>query len=224
MFNIKQFMAGLVLVLALNSEAHAVLINFDDQAVAGVQAAAGNLYSAQGITFSSGNMSPDLNAAIAVGNIFTLTGIQNEFVLINNANAVSNPNFAGARSLGLQDTLMAFSSPISSLSLHSDDTGESAQIIRLLSLLATGNPNEYQVLAFDEKFDNAVAEPGNLLSLNVPAGFSYALFQVTTEQEGFDDVSFAFRQEPGAGVIPEPSTLSLLGLGVIGLLRRKKIS
>ena len=223
MFNVKRLMVGLFFVLVLNSEAHAVLIDFDDQAVAGVQAAAGNLYRAQGITFSSGNMSPDLNAAIAVGNIFTLTGIQDEFVLINNANAVSNPNFAGARSLGLQDTLMAFSSPISSLSLHSDDTVESSQIIRLLSLLATGNPNEYQVLAFDEKFDSAVAEPGNLLSLNVPAGFSYALFQVTTEQEGFDDVSFTFLENGGGGVVPEPASVLLMGGGLVGaFLRRKK--
>ncbi|MBI1977203.1 MAG: PEP-CTERM sorting domain-containing protein [Candidatus Omnitrophica bacterium] len=222
------FIGGLIFaIVALNSEAGAVLIDFDDQVLVNVvEPRAGNLYAAQGITFSSGNMSPDLNAAIAVGNTFTLTGILNEFVVIGNANAVSNPNFAGARSLGLQDTLMAFSSPISDLSLHSDDTGEGAQIIRLLSLAATANPDEYQVLAFDEKLDNAVSEPANLLSVNVPSGFSFALFQVTTEQEGFDDVNFTFLQDGGPGheVIPEPTSFLLFGIGGLAaaLAKRKK--
>jgi hypothetical protein len=211
--------AALGLALA-TAGASATTINFDDQVIGGViQAEPGNLYAASGITFSSGNMSPDLNAAIAVGSVFTLTGIQNEFVIINNANAVSGPNFAGARSLGLQDTLMALSGPITSLSLHSDDTAESGQIIRLLALRATGNADEYEVLAFDEKVDSAVAEPGNLLSVSLAAGFSFALFQVTTEQEGFDDVTFQLR------AAPEPASALLVAIGLAGLagLRRRRV-
>lgn len=97
MRNAVRFFLSLVPVIALVSHAHAVVINFDDVVVPpDVTVEPDNLYAAQGVTFSSGNMSPDLNAAIAVGDTFVLTDIQNGFVIINNANAVSPPNFAGA--------------------------------------------------------------------------------------------------------------------------------
>jgi hypothetical protein len=212
-----RLLLAFVSALALASAAHAVVINFDDVVIPpGSTVQPGNLYAAQGVTFSSGNMSPDLNAAVAVGDTFTLTGIQNGFIMLNNDNSVSPPNFAGAQSLGLQDTLMAFASPITSLSLHSDDTGESAQVIRLLALEATGNANEYRVVAFDEALDDATSEPGNLLSVNVAGGFSFALFQVTTEQEGFDDVTFPTAPEPGTWL------LVVLGMAVLGSARRKR--
>ena len=197
--------------------AGATTIDFDDQVFGSVlNTQPGNRYAASGITFTSADVPAGFNAAISVGDTFVLTGLNNQFVIINNVNSVSPPNFAGADTLVQRDTLMSFSGPITTLSLHSDDTpGEVPDVIRLLALRATGNANEYEVLAIDEKLDNAVSEPGNLLSVSLAAGFSFALFQVTTEQEGFDDVKFD---------LPEPASSALMALGLAGLatLRRRR--
>jgi hypothetical protein len=192
----------------------AVVINFDDLNLAAtIVPQPGNQYAVSGITFTSGNVPATLNPAIAVGDVFTLGGVTDGFVAIKNNNAISDPNFAGALNLGLQDTLMSFSAPITSLSLHSDDSpSDGNDVIRLLALEATGNSNEYRVLAFLSASDGAVSEPGNLLAVSVPTGFSFGLFQVTTEQEGFDDVSFNFR----ALQVPEPPAWLLLAASVLG--------
>jgi len=209
-------MKGLALIVLASAfalaprQASAEVINFDELVLPpGITAQLGNHYAGSGITFSSGDVPAGLNPAIAVGDVFTLGGVIDGFVAINNANAVSPPNFAGARNLGLQDTLMSFTGSITSLSLHSDDApADGNDVIRLLALEATGNPDEYRVLAFVAASDGAVSEPDNLLTVNVPGGFSFAIFQVTTEQEGFDDVTFA---------TPEPATLLLLAVSVLGL-------
>lgn len=216
-------LAAVALAIGLALAPHraaAVVVNFDDLVLGStVVSEPGNLYAGQGITFTSGSVPASLNGggAIAIGDVFTLSGLINGFVAINNSNAISNPNFAGARNLGLQDTLMSFSAPITSLSLHSDDSpGDGNDLIRLLALQATGNPDEYRVLAFVDASDGAISEPGNLLAVSVPTGFSFGLFQVTTEQEGFDDVTFSF--------VPEPATWPLLVAAALSfaLLRRTR--
>ncbi len=69
----------------------------------------------------------------------------------------------------------------------------------------------FQVVALAAGPDNATTAPGNVLSFSAP--ITHAIFQTTTEQEGFDNLVFDLT------AAPEPSTLALLGLGLAALAR-----
>ncbi len=84
-------------------------------------------------------------------------------------------------------------------------------MIRLIAVAPTGNPNEFQVIAVAEASDNATTSPGNLLSLTGLPPFSFAIFQTTTEQEGFDNLNFT--------TVPEPGSYALLAIGLVALAR-----
>ena len=133
----------------------------------------------------------------------------NEFAYVSNSSSVSVPNLAGARDIGLQDVLFSFSGLIDHLDMTSDSVPDGTTF-RLLARQATGTPNTFRVLAVDE----AVTGYQDSLSVSVPGGFAFAAFQVTTEQEGFDDVTFGFVPSPGA-----PAVFAVAG---IALIRRRR--
>jgi hypothetical protein len=113
---------------------------------------------------------------------------------------------------------MQFSTPISKISVVSDQTPEVAQTIRLIALADLGGGN-FEILGFAEGLDNTIGLPASLLEVDLGAtSFSFALFEITTEQEGFDDLRFTTQ-------VSEPSTLALLGLAFAGLgfARRRKL-
>jgi len=114
----------------------------------------------------------------------------------------AGPNFGG----GANDLLMHFSIPITKVSIVSDQTGsEIAQTIRLIALSSLGA--DYEVLGFVEGDDAAVGLPDSLLELDLGStSFFDVLFEVTTEQEGFDDLRFTTVAQ-----LPEPAILALLG-------------
>jgi len=185
--------------------ANAVVVNFDTVA-AGLNLE-GNILIGSGVSFTTGTI-PN---AVLVGDTITLSSPDPHFDIFGNADAISPPNFAVARAAGFNDLLMNFTTPVTSVSVTSDDSpGEVADVIRLLALAPTGTPNQFTVLGLDSKSDNAISAPANLLSVSLGgASFSFALFQTTTEQEGFDDLTFT--------PVPEPATLVLLLLGLAGL-------
>lgn len=188
--------------------AFATLINFDDLPNTGgaVLPLPGNQYAASGILFSSGSI-PGLPMP---GDVFTMTDMVDGFAYVSNSNCVSGPNFAGAHDIGLQDTLFSFTSSMGSLSMTSDSAPD-GPTFRLLALEATGAPNTYRVLAVDE----AVTGFQDSLSLSLPGGFSFAAFQVTTEQEGYDDITFS--------AVPAPGSLVAFGIAGLATGRRRRL-
>lgn len=116
---------------------------------------------------------------------------------------------------GTGDLLLTFERPVTAVSIVSDRSPETADVIRLLILepVPTANgttapsPSAEQVacrvLALDRKFDNALTAPDNLLSVDLKGKpFHHVLIECITEQEGFDNLRFtrAIRddQEPSA--------------------------
>jgi hypothetical protein len=172
---------------------------------------AGNTYAAQGLELST---LFDIPATVdTVGDTFGALLNSSTFWLLSNANSVSPPNFAVATDGGFGDVFMSFASPITSLSLLTDDTGgEAADVVRLLALKSLGGGN-YEVIAVAVGSDDATTSPANLLEVNVPAGFSFAVFQTTTEQEGFDDLTFT--------ALPEPGIMALVSVGLATFLARR---
>lgn len=114
---------------------------------------------------------------------------------------------------------MAFSTPVTSVQLTTDDAGgEDADIVRLLALAQTGNPNEFVVLAVAQGLDDATTSPANQLGVSLATPLSFALFQVTTEAEGFDNLTF--------NQVPEPTGLALVALALlaVGVGRRRRVT
>jgi len=201
--------AAIFALVGAAQPASAVLIDFDSLA-AGTQN--GNVLAASGVTFATGNI-PNAIAAP-----FTFSNFDPRFSIFASS-SVSPPNIAVALGGGLNDVLMSFSTPITAISVNSDSAPfEVADVIRLIAVAPTGNPNEFQVIAFVEAFDNATTSPGNLLSLSGLTPFSFAIFQTTTEQEGFDNLNFTFAS------VPEPGSYALLALGLValGMMRRRR--
>ena len=203
-------------VIGSAGSAYATTITFDDLPPVSNNFQAGSTYDAQGIHISTLASIP--NTVDAVGDTFDIAGLASSdtFWLISNpggGGSISNPNFAAATNGGLNEVLFRFSTPITSLSLQTDNTpGEAADVVRLLALQQTG-PTTFQVIAVASGSDDATTFPANFLQVT-GTGFSFAIFQTTTEQEGFDNIVFS--------PIPEPATLSLLFTGLAGFAYRNR--
>jgi hypothetical protein len=198
------------------ARADMIVVNFDNVVAAPAGTLfPGNTFGANGVTFTSGSIPNTVN----VGDTISFSNPVNQMLVLGNPDCISPPNFAAAADVfGVNnDILMSFSTPVTSVQLTSDDHPfESPDIIRLLALAPTANPNQFVVLALAEGLDNATMPPDNLLSVSFGGlPFSSALFQVTTEAEGFDDLTFV---TVGSTAVPEPSSLLLCLVGVGGAL------
>jgi hypothetical protein len=204
----------LVLVAAFiaPSSASATVVDFDSvAAAAGGTVFAGGTFASEGVSFQSGSIS---SGPFVVGEVITFASPEPFLLVLGNPNAISGPNFAAASGVfgGLDDILMSFSTPVTSVSLVTDDAdSENADVVRLLALTPTGMPFQFTVVAIANGFDDGTTPLANLLSVS-PGGlpFSFALFQVTTEAEGFDDLTFTPVAEPGG--------ITLLALGLASLV------
>ena len=203
---------GLAIVGTAAGPAQAVVVDFEGLANG---ENAGNVLAAAGVTFATGSIPNVLTPTI------TFTPLSASFDVLNpNICSISGTACALPHLGGTNDLLMSFSTPVTSVRLTSDDApGEVPDVIRLLALAATGTPNQFTVLASTDGLDNATTSPANQLAVtNGGLPFSFALFQTTTEQEGFDDLTFS--------PTPEPITLllwgtTMAGLGLSGWRRRR---
>jgi hypothetical protein len=217
MVRLVQLFAGMLSALVFGlAGAAEVVIDFESPEIAlSGTSIPGNTYAASGVNFST----VLLNLAPVVGELRSLDPVNDLMRLYEGNNAVSGDQFAGPdEGGGANDLLMHFSTPITQISVVSDQTqAEISQIIRLIALSKQGA--DYLVLGFVEGDDAAIGLPASLLELDLGgASFSDVLFEVTTEQEGFDDLTFTT-----VARVSEPTTLVLLGaVAFSGLLAGRR--
>jgi len=115
--------------------------------------------------------------------------------------AISPWNLILAADGGTHDLLLTFELPVTQVSIVSDRYPETPDVIRLMILEPVGaddvdgssNPNEAsaRVLAVDEKLDDQVRAPGNILTVHLKGKpFQHVLIECTTEPEAFDNLRF----------------------------------
>ncbi|HPA17000.1 MAG TPA: hypothetical protein PLU30_04585 [Verrucomicrobiae bacterium] len=200
--SIALFTAAITLFSGFPEAAHCdtVFVNFDDVSSTNTsgEPVAGSTFAAHGIALAS-CICPN---SLSLGSTITLSGIDQRILLISNANSVSSPNLIGAMQgangeTSTNDILFSFAGPVSSIQVATDDSSETGQIVRLLALDPTENPWEFEVVGLAEGLDNATTSPANLLTINLGTNaFSFALFQVTTEYEGIDNLTYVPTPEP----------------------------
>jgi hypothetical protein len=146
-------------------------------------------YKHRGVVISTVRGRGDATA----GKSMTLTNVYAGFEVIGGPSqpAISLPNFVipiGGTKNGC--LLMEFTRPVTRVSVTTDQfTPENKDRVRLIALKKSQG-NTYEVLIVDEKDDDALTAPDNLLEVQSATPFQYALFQCLTEREGIDDLSF----------------------------------
>jgi hypothetical protein len=204
----------------------AQVVTFDSVAAApGGTIYAGNTFSASGVFFYSVN-SPN---ALAVGQIITLSNLDARLLVLGNANAISNPNFAAATGVfatgGPNDVLMRFTSPVTSVRIATDDTpAETPNLVRLIGLRHVGGLN-FLVTAIDSGSDAATFAPFNVLSLDLTGkATNFVLFQTINEAEGFDNLRWVNQSDcthtgpivsPGCFQVPDLSDWVPVGCEIV---------
>jgi hypothetical protein len=208
--------------------ARAGVIDFEIPVVASGTVAdiAGDAYAAEGVRFATVRLS----GSVARGNRITLAPITDGLRLYRDVSAISGAQGAGpAQGGAYNDLLMMFDRPLASLALTTDDLVETPHPLRLIALAPTDADDMFEVLDFVDAQDDAVAAPANRLALSGTDGFAFALFEVRSQQEGFDDLAFAFVAGTGGDgsadnldsdiyrpkAIPAPSSLTLLAAGLL---------
>jgi MYXO-CTERM domain-containing protein len=229
---------GAILYAAFGgAPARAVVIDFETPAIATPNAElAGTSFLASGVRFRTVRLS----GTVTIGGTITLTTQNEDLRIYRDASAISGVQLAGP-SLGgsSNDLLMRFDAPLAALSLTTDDLVETANPIRLIALAETPTVDRYRVVDFVEGMDDAISAPANLLALTPTESFTLALFEVRSQQEAFDDLTYTYAavqpppivvppptptpSGPAAPTIPEPSSLALAAgaLGAVAAARRR---
>jgi hypothetical protein len=212
-------LAGALLIAAGAASAAPITINFDystdhvggdgDGLVLGSNP--GAFYAGMGVLFDQVN-----GGATATGgqNLGTLSPGSGDFLMYRGNGAVSEANYIYAG--GTNDLLMTFTQAVTSISVDIDIyQPESADDVRLAALVRNGD-GTYSVLAVSA---TVADNPVSTITLTVAPGqsFLYAIFQSTTEQEGFDNLTFQVIPLPSAALM---GTAGLAGLGFFSRRRR----
>jgi hypothetical protein len=202
---------AIVSTLAITGSALAgpVVINFDELP-ANTPISGDHYLATKGVSMRQVTSTPDAT----IGAFLTLATVSTNVLIFTGNGAVSPSNYAYAE--GTNDMFFSFTTAVSSLSLDIDTyQPEAGDVVRLAALVYndTGpNAGSYEVIAVTSTMDN----PITTITLTVAPGQSFvnALFQSTTEQEGFDNLTFT--------LIPLPSGAALAGVGLLALAGRRR--
>jgi hypothetical protein len=185
----------------------------------------GNNYADQGVLIASGKVAPDF---FTVGDDLSFSDLHNQFGVHRNFSTISPRNtFFPSPDYDFNndfthyfDILLTFTTPVTYVAVHSDrypndppnnSFDPNGDPIRLAALAPTPLANQFSVLAFDQKRDDAIGPPDDLLAIDLGGRpFSYALIEVIDEREEFDNLRFI--------QVPEPSTAVLLVIGCVAIL------
>lgn len=195
--------AGIAIVAACAAmTAQASVIDFETPVISGAVAEMpGDSFASQGVLFRTVRLS----GTVAIGATITLADQNNDVRIYRDATAISGEQLAGPALGGTSnDLLMRFASPLTTLALTSDDAVETPNTIRLIALAETTTAGRYRVVDFVEALDDAIAAPGNRLALAPSETFSFALFEIRTQQEGFDDLTFTLADSGPIVIDPPP--------------------
>jgi hypothetical protein len=140
----------------------------------------------------------------AVGKQLAVRQTYNGFEVIGGASqpAISAPNFVipfGGGPKGC--VVMKFTSPVTRARLTTDCFPDEARDVVRLYALKRESGRQFSIVAVAEGFDDALTGPDNRLEVQSKTPFHYALFQCTTEREGFDDLEF----EPAPASLSTPA-------------------
>lgn len=195
--------AGIAIVAACAAAAaQATVIDFEAPVISGVVAEVpGDSFASQGVQFRTVRLS----GTVTVGATITLADQNTDLRIYRDATAISGEQLAGPALGGSSnDLLMRFASPLATLALTSDDAVETGNTIRLIALAETTTAGRYRVIDFVEALDDAIAAPANRLALAPSETFSLALFEIRTQQEGFDDLTFTLADSGPIVIDPPP--------------------
>ncbi|TVQ63728.1 MAG: hypothetical protein EA378_01255 [Phycisphaerales bacterium] len=179
-----------------------------------VSTADGAFWASMGVVFQTGQIAGDIN----VGNVINWTLVSPLLTVYSNDDAVSGRNFIGAYDTNrLDSVLMQFDAEdVNFVSLHTDLALEGADLVRLIALRQVDGG--FEVLNYMEAWDNALTlEDSYMEVFTGDTAMTHAIFQVNTEREGFDNLTF------GNAVIPAPgaSLLAISGIAMVGRRRRR---
>lgn len=174
----------------------------------------GAFWASMGVVFQTGQISGEISA----GNVINWTLVSPLLTVYSNDDAVSGQNFIGAYNTNrLDSVLMQFDAEdVNFVSLHTDLALEGADLVRLIALRQVAGG--FEVLNYMEAWDNALTMQDSYMEVFTgDTMMTHAIFQITTEREGFDNLTF------GNAVIPAPGAgaLAMAGLVMVGRRHRR---